>query len=146
MEGTVPLTTVRWIAVAIYLCHLIAFQFAARMVKTQSPRDPEMLRLLLIMLVVVAVVDYGVSLWLERKQLAFARSSGGERGKAAVSSAAIVVAALGASLAVYGMVLAVLGAPVWGYALFVLCLVYGMHLMIRWSNYERAAEGEAYQP
>jgi len=53
---------------------------------------------------------------------------------------------LGASLAVYGLVLAVLGAPGWGYVLFVLCLVQGMHLMIRWPDYERAAESDTYQP
>jgi len=78
-----------------------------------------------------------ISLLVERRLLAQARDAGAPQS---VVTAAVVTAAFGASLAVYGLVVTVLGAPAWGAAFYVLCAVHGLHLMIRWPSYAQAVE------
>jgi hypothetical protein len=69
--------------------------------------------------------------------LAQARDAGAPQR---VVTVAVVTAAFGASLAVYGLIVTLLGAPAWGGVLYVLCAVHGLHLMMRWPNYAAAAE------
>ena len=57
----------------------------------------------------------------------------------AVVTAAILVAAIGESMAVSGLVLALLGVNAWALALYALCLLHGIHLALRWPDYEHAA-------
>ena len=45
---------------------------------------------------------------------------------------------LAAVLAVYGLVLTLLGAPRWGAMFYVACALHGFHLMVRWPRYGRA--------
>lgn len=132
------------VATLIYVVPLVVFPMVGRMVKVSATVDAETLRVLALALGVVGVADYGISLFLEQRMLARARRSGTTAASAVFSTAA-VVASFGASLAVYGLVLTLLGAPGWGAALYVLCAVHGLHLMIRWPRYARAAEGAAYQ-
>jgi hypothetical protein len=124
----------------MYVGPLVVFPYIGRYVEPGVTLDAEMLRVLGLVLGVVGLADYGVSLWLERLMLRRAREAGEAAGKT-VASTAIIVAALGVSLAVYGLVLTLLGAPGWGTAFYVLCAAHGLHLLLRWPRYESAAEG-----
>ena len=137
------LGTARLLATLIYVVPLVVFPIVGRMVKVAVLRDPEALRVLAAVLGVAAVVDYGISLFLEKKMLASARGGGAGAGNTVVT-AAVVVAAFGASLAVYGLVLTILGAPGWGAVMYILCATHGLHLIIRWPRYERAIEEGPY--
>lgn len=55
------------------------------------------------------------------------------------ATAAIIVSALGVSLAVYGVVLALLSLTTFAWYLYGLCAVHGIHLQLRWDRYEEAA-------
>jgi F0F1-type ATP synthase membrane subunit c/vacuolar-type H+-ATPase subunit K len=103
---------------------------------------PDTLRLLALALVMIGIADYAISLVLEHKMLAQARAI---RRHSLVLTTAIIVAAFGAGLAVYGLVLTLLGAPSWGAVLYVLCAAHGLHLMMRWPRYVRASEGTPYE-
>ncbi len=143
-DGRRELGRAQFVATLIYVVPLVVFPMVGRLVKTKPAMDAESVGILAIALLAVSVADYGISLFLEQRMLARARSSGTTAASAVFSTAA-VVASFGASLAVYGLVLTLLGAPGWGAALYVLCAVHGLHLMIRWPRYARAAEGAAYQ-
>ncbi|MFB3882661.1 MAG: hypothetical protein ACE149_15450 [Armatimonadota bacterium] len=136
MEGRNALGTARLIATLMYVGPLVAFPWIGRFVKVGEPLGPNSLPVLGAVLLVVGIVDYGLSLFLEAKLLGQAS----ERGPQGVVAAAVVTAAFGASLAVYGLVLTILGAAVWGSVLYVLCAVHGLHLMVRWPSYAAAAE------
>ncbi len=137
--GSQPLATARWIATLMYVLALVAFQLVGRLAAAPLEVDAATMTVLAYVLLAVGVVDYGLSLLLERWLLAKARSSAGGASTAVVS-AALVVSALGVSLAVYGLVVTLLGAPAWGALLYILCAVHGLHLIIRWPEYQRAAE------
>ena len=134
------------VATLIYVVPLVVFPMVGRMVKVNATLDAEGLRVLALALGVAGVADYGISLFLEQRMLARAGAEAEAEGSQnPVMIAALVVASMGASLAVYGLVLTLLGAPGWGAALYVLCAAHGLHLMIRWPRYARAAEGAAHQ-
>lgn len=131
------LDTARWIAVAMYLAGLVIYPVIGVSVKPMTNVDPEVLRLLGPLFLVVAVADYAVSLVLERIMLARARARAG--GAAAAFTTVLIVSACGESLAVFGLVIHLLGSPNWALALYSLCAVHGLHLMIRWPEYDAAA-------
>ena len=131
------LDTARWIAIAMYLSGLVIYPVIGVSVKPMTNVDPEVLRLLGPLFLVVAVVDYIVSLLQERIMLARARARAG--GAATALTTVLIVSACGESLALFGLVIHLLGAPNWALALYSLCAVHGLHLMIRWPEYEAAA-------
>ncbi len=143
-DGRRGLARAQLVATLIYVVPLVVFPMVGRMVKVSATVDGESLRVLALALGVVGAADYGISLFLEQRMLARGRT-GGTTAASAVFSTAVVVASFGASLAVYGLVLTLVGAPGWGAALYVLCAAHGLHLMIRWPRYARAAEGAAHQ-
>ena len=137
------LATARCVATILYVVPLVVFPFVGRMVRPEVSIRADVLRMLGLALVVIGVVDYGISLFLERKMLPPAGSGPGSPARAL--AAAALVASFGASLAVYGLVITLLGAPIWGAALYVMCAAHGFHLMVRWPRYARAAEGMPYE-
>ena len=137
------LAQARLIAMLVYAGPLVVFPIVGRAAKASVSVDAEVLPVLAAVLGVVGVVDYGLSLFIEEKMLARARS-GGRQSQNAILATAVVVAAFGATLAVYGLVLTLLGAPGWGSAFYVLTAAHGLHLVLRWPRYERAAEGTPY--
>lgn len=138
--GTQPLATARWIATLMYVLPLVGFQFLGRAIAAPVELADATMTVLVYVLLAVGIVDYGLSLFLEKKLLGKAHS-GGADASSAVVSAALIVSALGVSLAVYGLVLTLLGAPARGAVFYVLCAIHGLHLIIRWPGYARAAEG-----
>lgn len=141
--GGQALASARWIATLMYIVSLVVFQFVGRVVDSPVRLDSATLTVLAYVLLTVGIADYGLSLFLEKKLLATARSGKGDSSNSVVS-AALIVSALGVSLAVYGLVLTLLGAPAWGAVFYVLCALHGLHLMVRWPAYVRAAEGTPY--
>jgi hypothetical protein len=137
--GAQPLATARWIATLMYVLPLVGFQLLGRAIAAPVELAEATMTVLVYVLLAVGIVDYGLSLFLERKLLGKAHS-GGADASSAVVSAALIVSALGVSLAVYGLVLTLLGAPAWGAVFYVLCAIHGLHLIIRWTDYARAAE------
>jgi hypothetical protein len=137
--GAKALATARWIATLMYVVALVAFQLVGRLVAVPVELDATTIKLLAYVLLVVGITDYGLSLFLEGKLLARARA-GGVQVASAVVSAALIVSALGVSLAVYGLVLTLLGSPTWGALFYMLCAIHGLHLIIRWPSYASAAE------
>ena len=127
----------RLIATLLYVAPLVIFPWIGRTAKVSTSLDPKVLGILVPALLFVGVTDYVISLLVERRLLAQARDAGAPQS---VVTAAVVTAAFGASLAVYGLVVTVLGAPAWGAAFYVLCAVHGLHLMIRWPSYAQAVE------
>ena len=140
-ESAKRLMTARWIVTMMYVGPLVVFQFVGRAIRPSPSLDPQTLGILAAVLAVVGIMDYGLSLFLERWLLGRPRSGG---SVAPVVSAAFIVSALGASLAVYGLVLTLLGAPWWGAMLYVACAFHGFHLMVRWPRYERAVRDTPY--
>jgi hypothetical protein len=136
------LATARAIVTLLYVIPLVIFPFVPRLVGPEVSVGADALRVLAPALIVVGVMDYAISLFLEQKMLTQARVS---RQHNQVATAAIVVAALGASLAVYGLVLTLLGAASWGAVLYVLCAAHGLHLIVRWPRYARATQGTPYE-
>jgi heme/copper-type cytochrome/quinol oxidase subunit 3 len=137
--GAKALATARWMATLMYVVALVVFQLAGRLAPAPVELDASTMTVLAYALLAVGIMDYGLSLFLEKKLLAKAQS-GGADASGAVVSAALIVSALGVSLAVYGLVLTLLGAPTWGAVFYMLCAVHGLHLIIRWPDYARAAE------
>lgn len=138
------LATARWIVISMYLVPLAIFPILGRTLELDVAVGAEELRILSFVLGMVALGDYALSLLLERKLLAQARAGEARTGSSPLLAAAVVVAALGASIAIYGLVLTLLGAPRWGDACYILCAVHGLHLAIRWPRYQRIAEGAPY--
>jgi hypothetical protein len=134
------LGTARLIATVMYAGPLVVLPWVGRFATAGNVANPKVLGVLVPVLVFVAVTDYVISLLVEAKVLAQARDVAGP--KKPVITAAAVTSAFGASLAVYGLVVTMLGAAAWGAAFYVLCAVHGLHLMIRWPRYAAAAEPE----
>jgi len=135
-ERTRALATARLVVLLIYVVCLIVFPPLGRLLGSQARMPPDGLRLLSLVLTVVAVAEYGSSLFLEQNLLSGRSSAAGSPSPAA---AAIIVASLGASIAIYGFVLALLGAARWSMFFYALALLHGLHLGLRWYRYERAA-------
>jgi F0F1-type ATP synthase membrane subunit c/vacuolar-type H+-ATPase subunit K len=131
------LGTARLIATLLYVAPLVVFPWIGRTAKVSASLDPKVLGILVPALLFVGVTDYVISLLVERRLLAQARDAGAPQS---VVTAAVVTAAFGASLAVYGLVVTLLGAPAWGGVFYVLCAVHGLHLMMRWPSYAQAVE------
>jgi len=138
------LPVVRVMLISLYLSALVACPAIGSAVKAGHPLSPQTGQLLGTILLVVGAADYAISLFLERHMLKRARSSADLQS--AVPVTAILVGALGASLAGYGLVLSVFGVSGWALALYALCVLHGIHLAIRWPDYEEAAAGDSYQP
>lgn len=126
----------RWIAVTMYTGVLLVLPTVGVLVKPPAPVPEAALRLLAALLGLVAVGEYLASLLVAAR---LTSGSGASRPVGALA-AGIISAAMGASIAVYGFVLGLLGAPGWAPVFYVLCLVHGVHLAIRWPELERAAE------
>jgi F0F1-type ATP synthase membrane subunit c/vacuolar-type H+-ATPase subunit K len=137
MEQQKALGTARLIATLTYAAPLVIFPWVGRMAIRLTPLEPKVQGILAPALLFVGVTDYVISLLVEARLLAQAREAGAARS---VVTAAVVTSAFGASLAVYGLVVTLLGAPAWGAALYLLCAVHGLHLMMRWPSYAAAAE------
>ena len=131
------LGTARMIATLLYVAPLVIFPWIGRTAKVSASLDPKVLGILAPALLFVGVTDYVISLLVEGRLLAQARDAGAPQS---VVTAAVVTAAFGASLAVYGLIVRLLGAPAWGAIFYVLCAVHGLHLMIRWPSYAQAVE------
>ena len=127
------LGTARLIATLMYAGPLVIFPWVGRFVKTGMALGPKALAVLAPALLFVAVTDYVISLFVEARLLGQARDAG-VAGKPVIT-AAVITSAFGASLAVYGLVVTMLGAPAWGSVFYVLCGVHGLHLMMRWPQY-----------
>jgi len=134
------LSTARWIALAMYFCGLVVYPVIGAVVRLPNPTSAETLRVLGPVLLGVGVVDYIMSLAIEGMALAQARKAASPRGN--VARTAIVTGAFGESLAVFGLILTFLGARSWGTLLYGLCFVHGVHLMLRWPNFEQVAAGD----
>ncbi len=135
------LSTARWIALAMYFTGLVTYPFVGAFVKTTPSLPAEAMRVLPMILLGAGVVDYVFSLFIEGMMLAQAKKSGNPTG---VANAVVLSACFGESLAVFGLILTFLGAGSWGVALYALCFVHGVHLMVRWPNFARVASGETY--
>ena len=135
------LSTARWLALAMYFGGLVTYPFAGAPVKVPPQLSADVMRVLPLILLGVGVVDYVFSLIIESMILAQARKTGTPNGAA---TAAIVSAAFGESLAIFGFVLTLGGAGTWGVVLYALCFIHGVHLMIRWPSFARVASGETY--
>lgn len=133
------LDRVRWIVILIYTSCLVLFPLVGRLIPVQPIIPPEVGRLLPRVLLLLAISEYGISLFLERLGLTQAARA---RGGLGAATAAIVAAAFGASFAVYGLVLTLLGQAAWSALFYLLCLIHGLHLAMRWARYEQAAAGE----
>lgn len=133
------LGSARWIATALYFAALGVYPVIGSVVRVQRPADSEVLRVLGPALFAAGVGAYAVSLFLERTLLSQALSD--PVGEAKVASTAVIVAAIGESLGILGLVLALLGSPRWAWALYALCAAHGLHLLVRWPRYASAAEG-----
>jgi F0F1-type ATP synthase membrane subunit c/vacuolar-type H+-ATPase subunit K len=131
------LGTARLIATLLYVAPLVIFPWVGRSARVSASLDPKVLGILVPALLFVGMTDYVISLLVEGRLLAQARDAGAPQS---VVTAAVVTAAFGASLAVYGLVVTLLGAPAWGAVFYVLCAVHGLHLMIRWPSYAQAVE------
>ena len=153
-DGRASLTSAQWIVTFMYVVPLVVFPFVPRFVQPDLDMGATTLRMLSAVLLIVGLVDYGVSLFLERLLLAKAQAVVGpapaDRAATSVPSnispvvtAALVVGGLGTSLAVYGLVLTLLGSRAWGAVLYVLCCLHGFHLLTRWPTYAHAVAGAA---
>jgi len=144
MQGSraVSLTAARWIVIAMYFAAVVVYPAIGATVKTAQLVPAGTLRLLPTLFLVMAAVDYVISLVLEASALTQARR---ERNPAGAISAAIVTGSFGCSFGVFGLILGLLGARSWSIPFYALSLVHGVHLMIRWPNLERVATGERYE-
>jgi hypothetical protein len=136
------LSTARWIALVMYFAGLVTYPFVGAFVRTTPSLPADLMRVLPLILLGAGVVDYVFSLIIESMILAQARKAGNPNGAA---TAAIVSASFGEGLAIFGFILTLGGAANWGVVLYALCLLHGVHLMLRWPNFERVASGETYE-
>ena len=130
-----PLPIARVIVIAVYATSLVVYPAIGATVKLQTVLAPHTGQLLGIILLSLGAVEYGLSLWLEQRLLARAAAQGNPQ---AAVTAAIVVAAIGETMAIFGLALALLGVNAWALALYALCLLHGIHLALRWPDYEQA--------
>jgi F0F1-type ATP synthase membrane subunit c/vacuolar-type H+-ATPase subunit K len=136
------LTSARWIVLTIYLSGLVIYPTVGALAGARQGAPPEVPKILPLALLGVSMASYVVSLVVERILITQAKSRGSETGAA---SAAIVTAAFGESFAIYGLVLTFAGAGNWAPLFYVLCLLHGVHLLVRWPSLEAAVSGDSYE-
>jgi len=139
------LATARLIAIAVYLVGLVVYPLVGLLAKVKAGVSAETLALLGPAMLGAGVAVYVASLVVERVLLTAGRRGLATRRPVKVMSAAVVTAAFGESLAIFGLVISLLGAKGWGGLLYLLCLVHGIHLRMRWPSYEAVAAGETYE-
>ena len=127
----------RLVATLLYVEALAVYPLLGRVLGPLFSARPEVTRFVGPVLLGAGVAAYAFSLLLEHRMLARAALAAGSPARAFV--AAIPVASCGNALGTFGLVLTLLGAPGFGAALYVLCAAHGLHLMLRWPNYEQAA-------
>jgi len=135
---TLSLRAARWTVIAVYFAGLVVYPIVGFTVKLPHSVSGSLPAAVGPILLAMGIMDYFISLIVERAMLAQVRANPSR--PAAVTTAAITVAALGESLALFGLFLSLLDMRQWGLALYALCLVHGVHLAIRWPGYEQAAE------
>lgn len=106
-----------------------------------SPLSAATLRLLPPILLVVSAADYVISLLIEASIVTSARR---ERNPAGAAAAVVITGALGLSIGLNGLILALLGASGWSLPFYALAFVHGAHLAIRWPSLEQVAAGGSY--
>lgn len=136
------LATARLIAIVVYVVGLVVYPLVGLLARVKAGVSSETLAVLGPAMLGVGVADYVASSVMERALLSAARRAPAGRRPARVMTAAVMTAAFGESLAVLGLVVSLVGARDWGGLLYLLCLVHGVHLRMRWSQYESAAAGE----
>jgi len=109
---------------------VVALRYAP-FVKQASSVPSSALQVLAPVLALVALADYGASLWMER----FMRARGPQQ-QAAIP---VVTAAFGVAIAIYGMIVWLLGAsPGWFWFFVGLAAVHWFHSAVRWQNVQPA--------
>lgn len=139
MTADKALGTAKLILLAQYLGALVVMPVMARVMYSMRGEGISQVgnyQLLGLALLAVGLVDYGISLFLEKQGLEKARASGSPGG---IVTTAVIIGAFGASLAVYGLILSALHVARLAEVLFGLCLIHGIHLLLRWPNYAEAA-------
>jgi hypothetical protein len=138
--------TARIISALMY-ASIVVYMYIGSAVKTPLATGlPEFLPWLILG---VAIVDYAASLLLEsqllgeRRLRTVATQQSGGSISAAVIVPAIVVSAFGVSIAVYGLVLGLIGFWPWPWYFYGLAALHGIHLQLRWDRYEEAARRAA---
>lgn len=95
--------------------------------------------LLLWVLAGTAAISYIVSLALETAMLGGARLRRSPTGaEATASGVAIMVAAYGVAIGIYGVVLGFLAMDAWCWYFYAAAVIHGLHQQLRWDKYEEA--------
>ncbi len=130
-----------WVAAAMYVAALVVLPLVGTFVKAPHPAPAASLRVLVPVFAAIAVGDYLVSLFLEHSLLSSIAKRGTVFASTAVGSGnvVVVVAALGASIALYGFILSMLGSARWPLFFYVLCFIHGVHLLARAQSFPRPA-------
>lgn len=106
---------------------LVLLRHASFLKQARGTLSPEM-QMLPAFLAMVALGDYGLSIWIERNLRA--RAAGRQ------STVPIITAALGVSIAIYGMIAWLLGASSgWFWLFAALAAVHWFHSAVRWQNW-----------
>jgi len=137
------LAAARVIAVSMYVLTIPAFIIVAHVV--EMPRVSGLPEFFPWLLLGIAIAEYVASLLIEGFMLEEKRLRGqidrmpGSTIGAAVARVAIVTASFGDSIAVFGLVIALLAPGTAQWYLFGLAALHGIHLQLRWDRYEEAA-------
>jgi F0F1-type ATP synthase membrane subunit c/vacuolar-type H+-ATPase subunit K len=141
-DGGRALATARLIAVVSYAVAVLAYPVVGVALKVKVGLSPQALAVVGPAVLAAGVVDYVISLAVERALLEAAQRAPSTQRPMRVTTAAVTTAALGESLALLGLVVSLLGARGWGGLLYLMCLQHGLHLGMRWPSYESAAAGQ----
>jgi hypothetical protein len=97
------------------------------------------------LLLLVAVVDYGLSLWIEHRMLrpaSWTKTGPGQplTPEGRVGAAAVISGTVGVAPAIYAALAHALGEPgaVWFWPIFGIAVLAFAHHMTRWERYEEA--------
>ncbi len=132
-----------WIAAVMYLTGVVVLPLVGTFAKAPHPAPAAALRVMVPVLAIIAVGDYLVSLLLERSLLRSIAKRGAVLGftTAGPGNVVVVTAALGASIALYGFILSILGSARWPLFFYGLCFIHGVHLLARAQSFPRPADG-----
>lgn len=139
--GRPDLTGARIVSALMY-ASILGFIYVSAAIKL--PRTNGVPSFLPWVLLAVAILEYMASLILEAqliregklRETARTMSAGSLESAAIVP--AVVISAFGVSIAVYGMVLGLLGYWPWPWYFYGLGALHGIHLQLRWDRYEEA--------